>query len=213
MAQASRRQIVLASGSPRRRELATNEGWSVLVVPPPEAIEATAAPQAADESLEAYVLRLARAKGQAVASLGIEGTILACDTLSEVDGAALGKPADREDARRMLTLLAGRVHRVLTGVWICRQRINSPPDGAVQTSPETASLEAVEESVLAMGPLEGPLLEWYLDSGMWQGKAGACGFQDERLPLRLVAGSGSNVVGLPLERVRAMLDDLDQRPT
>jgi len=207
MAPASRRQIVLASGSPRRRELATAEGWDVLVVPPPEAVEAMAAPQASDEPLEAYVLRLARTKGQAVASLGIEGTILACDTLSEVDGEALGKPADRDDARRMLTLLSGRVHRVLTGVWICRQQGASPAGGTAQTP-----LEAVEESLLKMDPFEGSLLEWYLDSGMWQGKAGACGFQDERLPLRLVSGSGSNVVGLPLERVRAMLADLDQRP-
>ena len=51
-------------------------------------------------------------------------------------------------------------------------------------------------------------LEWYLDSGMWIGKAGACGFQDERLPLRLVTGSPSNVVGLPLELVREMLGRL-----
>ena len=182
-----------------------NEGWDVQVVPPPEAIEATAAPQAAAESLEAYVLRLARLKGLAVADLAIEGTILACDTLSEVDGTPLGKPTDREDARRMLTLPSGRVHRVFTGVWICSQRMTSAA-GSVVRKP----LEAVEESLLEMGPLEGPLLEWYLDSGMWQGKAGACGFQDERLPLRLVAGSGSNVVGLPLERVRAMLANLDQ---
>ena len=180
----------------------------MLVVPPPEAIEATAAPQGFEESLESYVLRLARAKGQAVASLGIEGTILACDTLSEVDGEALGKPADRDDARRMLTLLSGRVHRVLTGVWICRQQAAFTAGGPAQSL-----LEAVEESLLKMDPFEGSLLEWYLDSGMWQGKAGACGFQDERLPLRLVSGSGSNVVGLPLERVRAMLADLDQRPT
>jgi septum formation protein len=207
MAPALRRQIVLASGSPRRRELATAEGWEVLVVPPPDAIEAMAAPQASDEPLEAYVLRLARTKGQAVASLGIEGTILACDTLSEVDGEALGKPADRDDARRMLTLLSGRVHRVLTGVWICYQQRASPAAGTAQRR-----LEAVEESLLKMDPFEGSLLEWYLDSGMWQGKAGACGFQDERLPLRLVSGSGSNVVGLPLERVRVMLADLDQRP-
>jgi len=178
----------------------------VLVVPPPEAIEAMAEPRANGEPLEAYVLRLARAKGQAVASLGIEGTILACDTLSEVDGTALGKPVDRDDARRMLSLLSGRVHRVLTGVWICRQQGVSPTDGPVQRQ-----LEAVEESLLKMEPFEDSLLEWYLDSGMWQGKAGACGFQDERLPLRLVLGSGSNVVGLPLERVRTMLDDLDQR--
>ncbi|MCX7429749.1 MAG: Maf family protein [Planctomycetia bacterium] len=107
----------------------------------------------------------------------------------------------------MLTLLSGRVHRVLTGVWICRQQRASLADGPSQRPHET-----VEESLLKMDPFEGSLLEWYLDSGMWQGKAGACGFQDERLPLRLVSGSESNVVGLPLERVRAMLDDLDQRP-
>ena len=103
-------------------------------MPPPEAIEATAAPQGFEESLEAYVLRLARAKGQAVAGLGIEGTILACDTLSEVDGEALGKPVDRDDARRMLTLLSGRVHRVLTGVWICHQQRASPAAGTAQIS-------------------------------------------------------------------------------
>jgi len=200
MAPASRRKIVLASGSPRRRELAVTEGWDVLVMPPLEKIEATAAPQGIDETLEAYVLRLARTKGQSVADLGIEGTILACDTLSEVGGMPLGKPADRDDARRMLMLLSGRVHRVLTGVWL---RPDSVPSGPARP------VEAVEESLLEMGPLATPLLDWYLDSGMWQGKAGACGFQDERLPLRLVSGSGSNVVGLTLERIRLMLAGLD----
>ena len=197
---------MLASGSPRRRALALAEGWDVRVVPPPEAIEAEAAPQAADEPLEAYVLRLARSKGQAVAELGIDGTILACDTLSEVDGVALGKPVDRDDARRMLTQLSGRVHRVLTGVWL-----GGTPRQAIQNTALLPSLEAVEESLLKMDTLEEPLLDWYLESGMWQGKAGACGFQDERLPLRLVRGSGSNVVGLPLERIRTMLATLDSR--
>jgi len=204
MTQALRRRIVLASGSPRRRELALAEGWNVLVVPPPEAIEAEAAPQAADEPLEAYVLRLARSKGQAVADQGIEGAILACDTLSEVDGVALGKPVDRDDARRMLMQLSGRVHRVLTGVWLgCRGRPN------LENGSLPPPLEAVEESLLEMEPIQGSLLDWYLDSGMWQGKAGACGFQDERLPLRLVKGSSSNVVGLPLERIRTMLAAMD----
>ena len=170
-------------------------------MPPPEAIEASAAPRAIHESLEAYVLRLARAKGQAVAAMGVDGPILACDTLSEVDGIPLGKPADRDEARRMLLLLSGRMHRVLTGVWL-----QATPD---QQGGQSRAIEAVEESLLEMGPLEGPLLDWYLDSDMWRGKAGACGFQDERLPLRLVAGSGSNVVGLPLERIRAMLDQLE----
>lgn len=176
------------------------------VVPPPETVEASAAARATDESLESYVIRLARVKGQAVAGMAIEGTILACDTLSEVDGTALGKPLDRDDARRMLLQLSGRVHRVLTGVWICQRQTASSP-----STPAERPLEAVEESLLEMGPLSDELLEWYLDSGMWKGKAGACGFQDERLPLRLVAGSASNVVGLPLERVREMLAEIDAK--
>lgn len=175
-------------------------------MPPPEMVEAAASPRRADESLESYVLRLARTKGTAVAGSGVEGTILACDTLSEVDGTALGKPSDKDDARRMLTQLSGRAHRVLTGVWLFRQQIASPR-GEAALEP----LEAVEESLLEMGPLSPELLEWYLDSGMWHGKAGACGFQDERLPLHLVAGSESNVVGLPLERVREMLANLDRQ--
>jgi septum formation protein len=65
------------------------------------------------------------------------------------------------------------------------------------------------ESLLEMGPLDDGFLDWYLDSGMWVGKAGACGFQDERLPLRLVEGSPSNVVGLPLELIRELLATLD----
>ena len=168
----------------------------MLVVPPPEEIEATAAPQADDESLEAYVLRLARAKGQAVADLGIAGTILACDTLSEVDGQPLGQAADREAARRMLEALSGKRHRVVTGVCVWHR-------------PELDPIEATDESELEMGPLDTPFLDWYLASGLWRGKAGACGYQDERLPLRLIQGSATNVVGLPMELIGRMLEGLD----
>ena len=187
---------MLASRSPRRLELARREGWQVTVVEPPEAAEADAPPRSPTESLAAYVRRLAAAKAAAVAATGISGTILACDTLSEVDGVALGKPTDRLDARRMLLTLSGREHRVITGVCLWQR-----PDG----EPVFAHCE----SLLAMGPLTEEFLEWYLASGLWEGKAGACGYQDERLPLRVVAGSESNVVGLPLELVRQMLDKLE----
>lgn len=195
--------------------MALAEGWDVVVVPPPDAAERLEPPRAAQETLESYVVRLARAKGRAVADGGVEGTILACDTLSEVDGVVLGKPLDRDDARRMLELLSGRNHRVLTGVWLRRQStarvIEQPPTTSLQSVDRVAlELEAVEESLLIMDRLEPSLLDWYLDSGMWKGKAGGCGFQDERLPLRLVAGSGSNVVGLPLERIRSMLQEFDR---
>jgi septum formation protein len=188
--------IVLASGSPRRRHIIAAEGWDVRVVPPPDAAEAAAAPRSPAEPLEDYVLRMARAKGLAVAAMGVADAILACDTLSEVHGRALGKPVDRGHARDMLMALSGTTHRVVTGVWL------RPPSAAGSARPP---LEAVEESLLAMDPLSDEFLDWYLESGMWRGKAGGCGFQDERLPLRLVSGSASNVVGLPLERVRAMV--------
>ena len=167
----------------------------MTVVAPPEGAEAGAAPRTADEPLEAYVCRLAAVKAQAVASIGVTGTILACDTLSEVDGQVLGKPADRADARRMLRALSGREHRVVTGV--CLWRL-----------PGGAPIAAHGESLLAMDPLTDKFVDWYLASGLWEGKAGACGYQDERLPLRLVAGSESNVVGLPLELIRDLLAQL-----
>ena len=200
MSQESPRNIVLASRSPRRLQLATAEGWQVRVIMPPEEAESAAAPRGPDESLAHYVRRLALAKAQAVAGGGpstqIQGTILACDTVAEVDGQILGKPADRDDARRMLLELSGRRHRVVSGVCLWPQPGGQPLFGDA-------------ESLLEMGELSEEFLDWYLDSGMWAGKAGACGFQDERLPLRLVAGSPSNVVGLPLELVREMLAGMD----
>lgn len=189
---------MLASRSPRRLELATAEGWKVAVVPPPEEAEAAATPRGEAESLADYVCRLALAKAAAVTDAVPAGLILACDTLAEVDGRILGKPADRDDASRMLRELSGREHRVVSGVCLWDRPNGLPILGAA-------------ESVLEMGPLDDGFLDWYLASGMWIGKAGACGFQDERLPLRLVEGSPSNVVGLPLELVREMLADLDAR--
>jgi septum formation protein len=194
MDQASRRSIVLASRSQRRLELATGEGWRVTVAAPPEAAEESQPPRGPDEPLADYVIRLARAKAEAVAATGVAGMLVACDTLSEVDGVALGKPAGRDDARRMLESLSGRRHRVLTGI-------------CVWPLPNGEPRFAVAESLLEMGPLSEEFLDWYLASGLWQGKAGACGFQDERLPLALVSGSASNVVGLPLELLREMLAD------
>jgi septum formation protein len=191
------RRIILASRSPRRLELARAEGWDVRVAPAPEEAEAAVA-RGTDEPLESFVRRAAHAKATAIAATGAEGLILACDTLAELDGEPLGKPVDRADARRMLEALSGREHRVVSGVCLWR-------------SPGAEPLLGDAESVLEMDPFDPGFLDWYLDSGLWQGKAGACGFQDERLPLRLVSGSPSNVVGLPLELVRHMLADLDRQ--
>ena len=190
---------MLASGSPRRAELARSEGWDFVIVPPPEAAETEACPRGPAESLEAFVTRLARAKAEAVIAQGVRGMILACDTLSEVEGVPLGKPADREDARRMLRALSGRRHRVVSGVCLW------PSDG---NEIRAAPLTGHAESVLVMPPLSESFISGYLDTGLWEGKAGACGFQDGHVPLELVAGSPSNVVGLPLELLRELFGQL-----
>lgn len=194
MGSPSRLRIILASRSPRRRQLATEAGWQIEIIPPPDEAEAAAPGRSSDESLEAYVVRLALAKAGAVAASGIRGLILACDTLSEVDGKELGQADSQAEARSMLESLSGRQHRVVTGVCLWQY-------------PEQAPLCATDESQLEMEPLEDSFLDWYLDSGLWRGKAGACGFQDERLPLRLIAGSPSNVVGLPLELIERLLEE------
>jgi septum formation protein len=202
MPQASLHRIVLASGSPRRAELARSEGWDFVVAPPPEAAETEAAPRGPAESLEAFVTRLARAKAEAVIALGARGLVLACDTLSEVEGVPLGKPAGREDARRMLRALSGRRHRVVSGV--CLWQI----DDACQPG---EPLTGHAESELSMPPLSEAFIVRYLETGLWLGKAGACGFQDGHVPLELVSGSPSNVVGLPLELVRELLEQFPCR--
>lgn len=190
---------MLASGSPRRAELARSEGWDFVIVPPPEAAETDAAPRGAGEPLEAFVTRLALAKAQAVVALGTQGLVLACDTLSEVEGLPLGKPTGREDARRMLRALSGRRHRVVSGVCLWPIEASSQPG---------EPLTGHAESQLFMPPLSEAFIAGYLETGLWEGKAGACGFQDGHVPLELVAGSRSNVVGLPLELVRELLEQL-----
>jgi len=133
MTPASRQRIVLASRSPRRLELAQAEGWIVTVAAPPEMAEAAQPLRAADESLEDYVVRLAAAKAAAVAAMGVSGTLVACDTLSEVDGQILGQPIDAEHARRMLLLFSGRRHRVVTGVCVWRCPELSPLYASVES--------------------------------------------------------------------------------
>ncbi len=200
MRKASPPEIVLASQSPRRRELAEQAGWVVTVLPPPETAESEAAPRQPNETLEAWVARLARVKAEAIVSelpADRRSIVLACDTIGVIDDTPLGKPANRRDAAGMLTRLSGRLHRVLTGscLW-----------------PSTAApWIAVTESLLEMEPLTPAFLEHYLETGLWRGKAGACGFQDGVIPLRLKAGSGSNVIGLPLETIRQQLGLLARR--
>lgn len=179
-------ELVLASASPRRRELLEAAGWRVRVRP--AGIDETPLPS---ESASAYVLRLARAKAAAVSSLGV---ILGADTTVELDGDLLGKPRDDAEARAMLVRLSGRAHRVHTGV--CLR----------QAGREAA---AVETTVVVFAPLTAADVDAYVASGEPRGKAGAYAIQGRAACfIPRIEGSYSNVVGLPLALVWRLWNEI-----
>lgn len=182
-------RLVLASSSPRRAELLREAGYRFRVVEPP-----FAEPDERHPHVEpaAYAKSLAYFKARSIADDQPEDTILAADTISVLDNEIFGKPADRDDARRILSRLCGTCHHVITGV--------------VLLHPETDQrLMGHAVSTIFMRRLESDQLESYLDTGQWQGKAGAYGIQDHGDAfVERYDGSFSNIVGLPMELVRDM---------
>ncbi len=171
--------LVLASGSPRRRELL--EGLGLFPEIRPVDLDETPLP---GEAPEPYVLRLGRAKATARAAPG--ELVLAADTTVAVDGEILGKPEDAADARRMLRLLAGREHLVATGV-----ALFDPARGRLES--------AVETTRVVFAPLREAEIDWYVASGEPVDRAGAYAIQGlASLFVSAIAGSHSNVVGLPI---------------
>jgi len=182
-------RLVLASASPRRAELLRAAGFDfdVQVVDVDEAV-------LPDERPDSYVRRVAAAKARAAATGPRPRVILAADTAVVVEGTILGKPADAGDAGRMLRLLSGRAHEVMTGVCLI-------PVGV----PEAKYAPRVEVTRVEFAPLSEAEIGWYVASGEPMGKAGAYAIQGlaSRFVTR-VDGSHSNVVGLPLAWVYVM---------
>ena len=142
------------------------------------------------ETPDGYVQRLAAFKASTVASRAAEAVVLGADTAVVVDGEALGKPESPEDARRMLRLLSGRSHLVLTAV-----ALDGAHRGAclVETRVDFRALSADE-------------VDWYVRTGEPMDKAGAYGAQGiGSFLIRAVHGSYSNVVGLPLAETVSLL--------
>lgn len=187
--------LILASRSPRRRQLLTDAGYTYEILVPASADECGSCSR---ESPAELVLRLALQKAKDVARQLIAakrgGLIVACDTVAEIDGQVLGKPENIDQARRMLTMIRGREHRVLSG--LCVWQI---PGGAPRTQLDVTSL--------VMDPISDAQLEEYLDTYAWEGKSGAFGYQDGWDWLHIVQGSESNVVGLPMEMLQRMLQE------
>ena len=181
--------LILASSSPRRREILISLGLR---------FEARASN--VDESLlpgeSAFdaAERLARAKVRKVAAEALEALVVGADTLVVLEGAALGKPVDRADARRMLAALAGRAHEVVTGVACAR-------GGQLVSGRETTRV-----FFAPMSPAE---IAAYAESGEPDDKAGAYGAQGiGGLFVERVEGSPSNVVGLPVRLLYRLAREL-----
>lgn len=190
MKQAGR--IVLASGSPRRKEFLALMGLSV------EAIPADVAEGEPSGNPFRYPLWVTVQKLKAVRpKLGkaFAGWILAADTIVVIGREILGKPKDRSDARRMLEKLSGKRHKVFTGYRVQRA------DGQFR--------EGVAETAVSMAPLSDAQIDWYLNTGEPDDKAGAYAIQGKGgVFVRTIFGSYSNVVGLPLHEVISALREL-----
>jgi septum formation protein len=180
-------RIVLASASPRRAELLRAAGIDFDVQPAD--VDETLA---AGESPSEYVSRLAEAKARLVYERDVRRIVLAADTAVVVDEHILGKPQDDGDAARMLRMLSGRSHQVLTAVSVFH------PGQIVDTRIDTTTVE--------FGSLSDTDIKWYVSSGEPMDKAGAYAVQGlaSRFVTR-IEGSYSNVVGLPVALVFQML--------
>jgi septum formation protein len=183
-------KIILASASPRRRQLLIEAGYEIEV--DPSGVEEPEPTGPVDTAR--YVAELAFRKASEVAGRWRTGLVLAADTTCAVDGAILNKPLDRADAERMIRLQEGRHVEVVTGVVLYRVD-------------RREWVGAVETSVVRVRPLSDEERDEHLDSSRWEGKAGAYGVQDDDPFVTVVSGSWSNVVGLPMERLEALLRD------
>jgi len=208
--------LILASASPRRRELLAEAGYNFTVMPPAEDVEcgvcsengpAGLVAELAFRKAAAVVRQIESQSGSSPAPSPQSPApiILAADTVAECDGVILGKPRDEADARTMLTQLSGREHRVLTGVCLWPLNLPLPPG---EGRGEGAPFIRVAVTRLRTDSLTQSQLNEYLASGGWEGKAGAFGYQDRLGWVHIIEGSESNVVGLPLELLADMLEKL-----
>jgi len=183
------KKLVLASGSPRRAEILERAGWPHEVIV--AGIDESLRPQ---EPPAAYVQRLARSKAEAVAQRLEEGLVLGADTTVVIEGQILGQPEDDADARRMLRLLNGKWHEVLTGVALVRV------GGESRVDYETTRVRFAEMSESE--------IDWYIATGEPFGKAGAYGIQAKAaLFIEEIQGDYFNIMGLPIRLIYELAAD------
>jgi septum formation protein len=185
-------RLILASASPRRRDLLRNAGFD-FEVRPGQIVEEIQP----GELPEDFARRAAREKALQIAAFSPRGgLVLGADTIVVIGGQTLGKPSDSQDATRMLRLLSGRTHQVHTGICLVRA-----PDGIEALRHET--------TLVSFRDLDEKEIRQYVESGEPSDKAGAYAIQGlaSKFVTR-ISGCYSNVVGLPIALVYEILKPL-----
>ncbi len=176
----------MASASPRRKQLFRElvKDFEIFPAIGEERVDGSLLP---DEQC----MQLAREKAREIAAKNKGKYVLGADTVVAIDGMVLGKPKDEADAKRMLKLLSGRTHEVFTGVCII--------------TPNGQEFSAVEGTQVRFCALDDAFIDEYVAGGSPMDKAGAYGIQDGGL-VEEICGSYNNVVGLPTELLKKMID-------
>lgn len=189
-------KVILASESPRRIKLLKRIVRSFSVIP--SGLDEN---RIEEKDPTAFALKAAEAKVRAVAENNPEELVIAADTVVAVDGLALGKPADRQQAEQMLTRLSGRTHEVITAVSLYHKL-------------EDRLLSDYETSRVTFRPLTPEDIKNYLDRNTYRDKAGSYAIQEVRgLFLEKLEGDYDNVVGLPVRLVRRLINKFQERKT
>ncbi len=181
--------IVLASGSPRRRDLLKGLGWRFRVVVP----QVDETPRLGESPVR-LCSRLSAEKAASVQNLRVDALVIAADTIVVVDGEILGKPSDKKESMEMLRRLQGRSHEVLTGIGLFWKG---------------SMVSDVERTVVHFRALDAAAVAAYAETGEGMDKAGAYAIQGKgALLVSSIEGDYFNVVGLPLCKLGSVLEEM-----
>ena len=190
-----KRSIVLATASQARRKLVSDAG-----------LDFTAQTVSIDESIREgegvgeYVERLARAKAEAVRDAPSDAVIVTVDTAIGIGGRIIGKPADESHAREILGALSGRAHEVASAI-------------AVRDDRAGGTVTEITSTEVAFSKLTAGMIDWYVESGEWRGRAGAYAIQGKGACLvKRVDGCFTNVIGISIPTLMEMLTDPQKNP-
>jgi septum formation protein len=186
-------RLILASASPARRELLSRTGLPFTVQP-----AHIDEPTTGFRDPRTFVQTVSWLKAAAIATTVSEGIVLSADTIGWIDGAPILKPADEADARRILRQLGGREHELWTGVTLWRR-------------PDDMQVIWQEKSLVHFQTLTDAQLDTYLATRSWLNHSGAYAIEEQGDPyVRVVSGSVTNVIGLPMESLTRVLGWLNQ---